>query len=373
MSTRAPLLRVSLAAVVLAIAACGGGGYSGSGGNGGGMVSYGPPTVTMSGLPSSGTVNRTVPLTATVSAAAGVTRVEFLVDGTAIANVTMAPFTANWDTSAVANGPHTVAARVTDMTNSMATTPAVSVTVDNNPTIRVVLSADEVVPRPVSTASGAGDLRFNLIDGAVSGGVTVSGIAATLAHIHDGFAGANGPVIVPFVQAGTDPNRWDAQGGAVLTPDQIDGLLAGRLYVNVHSAAFPNGEIRGQIKPGNITVAFTAMTGAQVVPPVTTAASAVAATTIDSQAGTATIHILATGVDDATEAHVHRAAMGANNAAALLTLSRDSVTPGHWLSEQQAVTANDRADFTNSAWYADIHTPANPGGELRGQIVPPTP
>lgn len=358
-------------AAFMLITGCGGGGYGGGGSNN--PPAPAPPTITLSALPS-GSVNRTVPLTATPTAAAGVTRVEFLVDNTAIGSVTTSPYTFNWDTSAVANGAHSVSARVTDAANAVATTSAVTVNVDNNPVIHVVLSADEVIPKPASTATGSGDITFDLLNGNVTGGVTLSGIAATLAHIHDAFAGTAGPVIVNFVQSGTDPNRWDAQAGGVLTADQINDLLAGKLYVNVHSAAFPDGEIRGQLKPENISVVFTAMSGDQVVPPVTTTATAIAATTIDSTAGVGTVHVTATGVDDATEAHVHKAAAGANNAAALLTLTKDGAAPGHWSAELQPMTATDLTDFDANGWYVDIHTPANPAGELRGQITPnPTP
>ena len=210
---------------------------------------------------------------------------EFLVDGAAIANLTTAPFTTNWDTSAVTDGAHTVAARVTDALNTVVTSPAQTVTVNNHPVVQVTLSPDETLPRPTSGAGGTGELTFDLINGSVTGGVTTTGIVATMAHIHDGFAGAAGPVIVNFVKSGTDPNRWDAQAGAILTEDQINGLLAGRLYVNVHSAAYPAGEIRAQIKPENIVVVFTAMSGGAVVPAVTTIASGTAATTVDANCG----------------------------------------------------------------------------------------
>lgn len=353
------------------IAGCGGGG-SGYGGDDGPPMQA-PPTITLAALPG-GSVNRTVPLTATPTAAAGVSRVEFLLDDAVIGTVATAPYTFNWDTSAVANGPHSLSARVTDAANAVATTAAATVNVNNNPVIPVVLSPDEVIPRPVSTATGDGDVTVNLLNGSVTGGVTVSGITATLAHIHDAFAGSAGPVIVNFVQSGTDPNRWDAEAGAILTADQINDLLAGKLYVNVHSAAYPQGEIRGQLKPENISVVFTAMSGTEVVPAVTTAATGIAVTTVDSTALMGTVHATATGVDDATEAHVHKAAAASNNAAALFALTKDTVSPGHWSAELQPITATDLTDFQANGWYVDILTPANPAGELRGQITPnPTP
>mgnify|MGYP000146552264 CR=1 FL=1 len=246
---RNPICGAFAAAAFIFIAGCGGSG-SGYGGTPPPPMQT-PPTITLAALPA-GSVHRTVPLTATPTAAAGVSRVEFLLDDAVIGTVTTAPYTFNWDTSAVANGPHNLSARVTDAANAVATTAAVTVNVNNNPVIHVVLSPDEVIPKPVSTATGEGDVTVNLLDGSVTGGVTVSGITATLAHIHDAFAGSAGPVIVNFVQSGTDPNRWDAEAGAILTADQINDLLAGKLYVNVHSAAYPQGEIRGQLKPENL-------------------------------------------------------------------------------------------------------------------------
>lgn len=349
-------------ALLATLAGCGGGG-----GGGGGNDEPSPPTVTIA-APAGATVNRSVPLSATASAAAGVSRVEFLVDGAVIANVTAAPYQATWDTSAVADGAHTLTARVTDASNRVATSAPVTVTVSNRPTIDVVTSPAETFPKPASTASGTGQLTFDLLTGAVTGGVTVSGIAATLAHIHSGIAGTTGPVVVDFVQSSSDPNRWDAVTGAQLSAEQIEDLLAGRLYVNVHSAAYPGGEIRGQIKPQNIEVAIADLSGANVVPPVTTTASGIAAATLDSSSATASVHLSTTGVDAATEAHVHVAAAGSNASGPLLTLSKDPAAPGHWSIDGQSIGQADLTALDNGQWYADVHTPANPGGELRAQL-----
>jgi mono/diheme cytochrome c family protein len=327
-----------------------------------------PPTVTLS-APTTASVNRTVRLSATPTASAGVSRVEFLVDGTVIANLTAAPYETQWDTSTIPDGAHTVTARVTDAANAVATSSPATVTVNNRPTITVTLSPQETYPLPNSTASGTGQLTFNLITGAVSGGVTVSGITATVAHIHRQYAGANGPVIVDFQRSAADPNRWEPVANDVLTADEINHLLAGRLYVNVHSSAYPGGEIRGQVRPENIRVVITPLAGTQVVPPVTSTASGVAATTIDTAASTATVHLNTTATD-ATAAHVHAAASGASNTNALLTLQRDPANTAHWLIELQPITTANITEFDANGWYADVHTPANSGGELRGQITP---
>jgi hypothetical protein len=356
------------------LAGCGGvgGGYGGGGSPPSQPATPPPPTVALATLPA--TVNRTATLTADVTSTAAVTRVEFLVDGTVIGTVTATPYTFAWDTSAATDGAHAVTSRVTDANNVVVTSAAANVTVANNPRIAIALSPVETYPLPNSTATGTGELTFNLVTGAVTGGVTTTGIVATLAHIHRGYAGTAGPVIVNFAQNGANPNRWEPQAGSLLTSDQVNDLMAGRLYVNVHSAAYQLGEIRGQIRPDNINVVFTTMNGNAVVPPVTTTASGVAATTVDALATNATVHVNATGVDDATEAHVHKAAAGANNATALIALTKDPAAAGHWSAERQAVTAADRTDFMANGWYVDVHTPANAAGAIRGQISPtPTP
>lgn len=363
----------SVLALTLILAGCGGGG----GGYGGSSppsqsATPPPPTIALATVPA--TVNRTATLTANVASTAAVTRVEFLVDGTVIGTVTAAPYTFAWDTSVATDGTHAVTSRVTDANNVVVTSAAANVTVSNNPRIAVTLSPVETYPLPNSTATGAGELTFNLVTGAVAGGVTTTGIAATLAHIHRGYAGTAGPVIVNFVQNAANPNRWEPQTGSALTAEQVNDLIAGRLYVNVHSAAYPVGEIRGQLRPENINVVITTLSGNAVVPPVATTASGVAATTVDALATNATVHVNTTGVDDATEAHVHKAAAGATNATALIALTKDPAAPGHWSAERQTVTAADRTDFAANGWYVDLHTPANATGAIRGQISPsPTP
>ncbi len=108
----------------------------------------------------------------------------------------------------------------------------------------VTLTGAQEVP-PVSTQA-RGTAQVTVADDlSVSVTVTTSGIAATAAHIHMAAAGANGPVIVPFVKSGD--NSFTSQPGAKLTPAQFEALKNGGLYVNVHSAARPGGEIRGQL------------------------------------------------------------------------------------------------------------------------------
>jgi len=111
--------------------------------------------------------------------------------------------------------------------------------------MKVKLSGDEEVPAVKSSGSGSGSITIN-DDGSVSGSVTAAGFAPTAAHIHEGKAGTNGKVIVPFTKEG---DKFSAPAGAKLTPEQLKAFKAGDLYVNIHSAAHPGGEVRAQLKP----------------------------------------------------------------------------------------------------------------------------
>ena len=108
------------------------------------------------------------------------------------------------------------------------------------------LSGAEEVPPVTTSATGSGTISVRP-DRTVSGSVTTSGIAATMAHIHLAPRGANGPVIVPLERSGD--NTWSVPAGRKLDEAHYEAYRAGNLYVNVHSAAHPGGELRAQIRP----------------------------------------------------------------------------------------------------------------------------
>lgn len=107
-----------------------------------------------------------------------------------------------------------------------------------------LLGAQEVPP--VNTqAKGSGEITVSP-EGMVSGSIMVSGMKPTAAHIHDGASGVNGPVLIKLDR--TD-NGFAVPAGAKFTSEQLAKFKAGNTYINVHSDAFPPGEIRGQLMP----------------------------------------------------------------------------------------------------------------------------
>lgn len=108
------------------------------------------------------------------------------------------------------------------------------------------LTGDQEVPPVSTTFVGTGTITV-AADGAVSGSIATPGLPGTMAHIHVGAVGKNGPVIVPLAAAGD--GMWAVPAGAKLTPEQLKSYQAGELYVNVHTAANKGGEVRAQLLP----------------------------------------------------------------------------------------------------------------------------
>jgi hypothetical protein len=103
--------------------------------------------------------------------------------------------------------------------------------------------AEETPPVTTTTASGVAIFAFDPATRQLSYEMATYGVTATAAHIHRGAVGVAGPVAYPL----TTPAAGSSVGAVTLSVSDEALLLSGGLYVNVHSAAYPGGEIRGQI------------------------------------------------------------------------------------------------------------------------------
>jgi hypothetical protein len=106
------------------------------------------------------------------------------------------------------------------------------------------LTAAEEVPPHTSQANGVGLVTVDPDLGTLTASVVASGMADIDAHIHVGAPGVAGPVVFPLAKA-PGMTVWTTR--VAITDAQFGALKAGNYYFNVHSTAFPNGEIRGQI------------------------------------------------------------------------------------------------------------------------------
>ena len=127
----------------------------------------------------------------------------------------------------------------------------------------VPLSGDNEVPPVDTDAAGVASIEVNEEETALQYSLTVSAIDSVVAaHIHLGGPDENGPVVAfLFDGPATSVQAASAIAEGTITRDDlinelegepfqalVDAMESGNAYVNVHTAANPAGEIRGQIE-----------------------------------------------------------------------------------------------------------------------------
>ncbi len=136
-------------------------------------------------------------------------------------------------------------------TNTMLATLALGITVAlAGPAfaekMKATLDGKAEVPATTSAGKGTADIDYDAATKKLTWKVTYSGLTgpATAGHFHGpAEAGKNAGVAVPISNIASSP----AEGSATLTDAQAADLMAGKYYVNIHTAANPGGEIRGQV------------------------------------------------------------------------------------------------------------------------------
>ena len=141
-------------------------------------------------------------------------------------------------------GVHTVTVSVTDGVNTTTTSAVLTIKqVDN---FEASLSGYNEVPPVASVASGVVSMRMVADDGVLEVTFSVANLAGTLtgAHIHMGGVGVNGGVALDLIPSGsTFTETYDISGNT----DLVSAMRSGMVYVNVKTAAYSAGELRGQI------------------------------------------------------------------------------------------------------------------------------
>lgn len=110
-----------------------------------------------------------------------------------------------------------------------------------------MLEPENEVPPVESPGGGVATFTFDTATKLFSWTVSYTALTGTVtaAHIHGpAEQGKNAGVVIPFTGVATSP----ITGSTTLTEAQIADLLAGKWYVNLHTAANPNGEVRGMIE-----------------------------------------------------------------------------------------------------------------------------
>ena len=233
--------------------------------------------------------------------------------------------------------------------------------------IRSLLNAGQKVPASTSSGSGIAVLKVNRKTRAIIGNIWLNNLKdVTAAHIHTGAADKTGPVIIGLQGYG---DLWTIPEETVLTEEQFQNLLAGNLYINVHTKADPAGEIRGQIEVKTTFKRFiTHLAGWQEVPSsVETTAKGVAMLKLDLSTGIITGKIKLFDLSDVTGSHIHVGEKGTNGPVVVTLTGDDSVRN---IPDNTKLTPEQMAQLLKGLMYYNVHTSTNPSGEIRGQIRP---
>jgi CHRD domain len=226
----------------------------------------------------------------------------------------------------------------------------------------VQLAPGQEVPSNASAASGIGLLVFDPLLKKITARVTTTGMTATAAHIHSAVAGTNGGVTFPLTETAAGSGIWAAAADTSLTDAQITALQTGGMYFNVHSTAFPGGQVRGQI---GLNVRTASLSGSQENPPTASSASGTGRLVVHPVTRAASGGVTFTGMT-ATAAHIHIGATGTNGPVIVpLTAAGAGVFN---LPATAVLTADQFRAYKQGELYFNVHSAANPGGEIRGQI-----
>lgn len=233
----------------------------------------------------------------------------------------------------------------------------------------VELSGAQEVPPVETSASATAALTLDRADSELELHLNATDLDdAVESHIHDGVAGVNGPILIGLVRDPDDGSHWLLED-LELEPDQLEALDAAGLYLNVHTPDHPAGEVRGQIGADGVEIFFSPLGGAEMVPPVDTDATGVAAGTLVTDDRTLTLHVNLVGGDDAEAVAVHQAPLMQNGPAAF-ELTRDPNELTHWLIEGHTLSDTEHDALRGQELYVLVTSPAFPDGELRSQLAP---
>jgi len=240
------------------------------------------------------------------------------------------------------------------------------------------LTEAQEVPPTGAIGTGRGAVVVNPTTLEITGGITFTGLtgAPTAAHIHTGALGVIGPPDVVALTLASDGSTATVPAGTTLTGTQYTTLLAGNLYFNVHTAANPNGEIRGQITgTTGVTTGLATPNYTQEVPPSASTATGRGTIVFDSTTRAILICYVTHNVTNTTVAHIHTGAPGVSGPANVVALNQG--TNIYTAPVPTTLTAQQVTDFSAGNTYFNVHSTNNlcppaancAAGEIRGQIA----
>ena len=255
-------------------------------------------------------------------------------------------------------------------------------------TLGAVLTGGAEVPPNANPGFGNATVTFDATHQNINVTITVANLGSPINnfHIHEAPPGVNGPVRVNLIGLGGTFVNGTMTGTFPVAADVAQRMLENprNFYVNVHTVALPGGAVRGNlsfVSGGAITYAAELRPGNEV-PPANSTAFGSAFVTFDPVNSTMAFEMRASGIVNATMAHIHRGAAGANGPVIINFATNEaqiaggrasgsgpisSLQSGNLLASDLTALAN---PTTAAGYYVNVHSSAFPGGEIRGQLVP---
>ncbi len=238
------------------------------------------------------------------------------------------------------------------------------------------INAAQETTASTSPATGTAVLVYDVATNTFDLTVTIFNLANTVtaSHVHEGAMGVAGPVVTGlgaeavYVRDGQTLRgtfTGVAHAGTPLT------LLQNGAYLNFHSAAFPGGEVRGQLiaKPKRLVAVLR---GNQEVPATTSEAYGAALITYNPGTNKISTRLnIYNFTNTLTASHYHEAAAGVSggvvhNLGGAAVYSKNGTFYGAVFSEQTYL--GDPIKLLQGGSYLNVHSNVNPPGEIRGQV-----
>lgn len=238
------------------------------------------------------------------------------------------------------------------------------------------LSGTNEVPAIETSASGLVTATLNGDQLSIEGSFENLSSDYAASHIHIGAAGENGGVLTALsadINADNISGSYTASNNMfTLTAEQVDLLNNEGLYINIHSANFGSGELRGQLI-ANVTTDFVAqLNGSNEVPSIVTSASGMVTATLNGS------ELVVEGMfenlsGDYAASHIHSGMAGQSGGVVVAlspTINADN-TSGTFEAANNTfqLTAEQHSILEAQGMYINIHSSTFAGGELRGQLV----
>lgn len=240
------------------------------------------------------------------------------------------------------------------------------------------LDAMQQVPMNASMAKGVAAINLGIDNKRLEVKVVTDGLSGAImgAHLHRGKVGENGGLLVDLTSLIS--NNGTSIFGSVIVDDSIKNLLQtyirnGEVYLNLHTMAFPNGEVRGQIKYDQNLRFDARIDTTQVTGNLTTISSAIGAAklSLNTSFDTLRYYIVVTNLTGTiAAAHIHNAEPNQDGGVVYefpTSGINGNVISGIW-TKSNGLTDMLINELLYGNLYIAVHTAQNPNAELRGQI-----